>query len=234
VSKRPSSSFRNRLLSALAPVDLARLSPALEPITLTLRKHIEIPNRNIENVCFVEHGIISVVAPRGDAEVEIGLVGFEGVTGLAVVLGSDRSPNSTYVQVEGDGVSIAAAGLRSAMGEIEGLRVVLLKYAQAFLIQTADTAASNASASVEERLARWLLMAHDRVEGNEIALTHEFLALMLGSRRAGVTEAVHRLTEAGMIQSTRGIVVVLDRKALEENAGRFYGVAEKEFDRLIS
>jgi CRP-like cAMP-binding protein len=223
----------NRLLKALAPDDLVRLSAHLKPVALRLRHPLEAPNTKIESVCFVERGIISVVAPRGGVEVEIGLIGYEGVTGLAVIMGNDRSPHSVYVQVDGDGLQIDVSELRTAMAEMEGLRTTLLKYAQAFMVQTADTAVSNARASIEVRLARWLLMAHDRIQAKELPLTHEFLALMMGIRRPGVTEAVHRLAATGMIRHRRGVIVVVDRRALEKRAGPFYGTAEAELVQLF-
>jgi CRP-like cAMP-binding protein len=155
------------------------------------------------------------------------------MTGTAVVLGNDRSPNETYIQVAGGGQRISSAELRKAMKASESLHGLLLKYVQAFMVQTAHTAIANARAKLDERLSRWILMAHDRMANNTLALTHEFLALMLGVRRAGVTEALHSLTSQNLIETGRGHVVVRDRKGIERIAGDSYGSPEKEYRRLI-
>lgn len=172
-------------------------------------------------------GIASVVtANETDEPTEIGLIGREGVTGLAVILGDDRSPHSTYIQVAGHGQRIGVEPFRDALDKSAGLRNILFRYAHAFMVQTAQTAAANARGSIEERLARWLLMAHDRGDGDEIPLTHEFLAMMLGTRRPRVTEAIGALAKQGSIRAERGVLIVVDRKGLAEHAGRFYGKSE--------
>jgi CRP-like cAMP-binding protein len=229
-----SGQFRNRLLAALAPADVALLQGHLVAVTLDRRHPLEHPNRKIEHVYFMEHGIASVVA-GGDSgrEIEVGLIGCEGVSGLAVILGDDRSPHSTYMQVGGDGQKISAQMFREAMAQSPSLRKILMHYAQAFMVQTSFTAVANAKGSVEERLARWILMAHDRVEGDDIALTHEFLAVMLGTRRPGVTEAVQTLSRKGLIRADRGLVAVVDRDGLLKRAGKLYGGPEAEYERLI-
>jgi CRP-like cAMP-binding protein len=144
-----------------------------------------------------------------------------------VLLGNDRSPYSSYVQISGSAHRITADDLRSAMRQSLTLAGVLLRYVQAFMIQTSQTAISNGSAKLEERLARWLLMAHDRVDGDELPLIHDFLALMLGVRRPGVTVALPAL------EPDRGSIRVLDRKGLEEAANASYGVAEAEYRRRM-
>jgi CRP-like cAMP-binding protein len=227
------TSFRNKLLNAMSPADLALLTPDLERVELPRRKPLEFPNRAFDSVYFIEHGVASVVARRGDIEVEVGIVGCEGVTGVAILLGNDRSPNSTYMQLSGDGQRLPVAALHAAITKSESLHDSLLRYVQVFMTQTAGTAVANARASLEERLARWLLMAHDRVDGNSIELTHEFLALMMGTRRPGVTESMHALSHAGLIKSQRGPITILDRNGLRERAGKFYGTAEAELKRLI-
>jgi CRP-like cAMP-binding protein len=155
------------------------------------------------------------------------------MTGTAIVLGNERSANATYVQVEGEGRLIATQKLREAMERSRTLHNSLLKFVQAFMSQTAQTAIANARAKLPERLARWLLMAHDRVPGDRLALTHEFLSLMLAVRRAGVTEAVQDLERKGLIETSRAEIVLLDRKGLERIAGHFYGVPEAEYRRLL-
>jgi CRP-like cAMP-binding protein len=225
----------NRLLQALSAGDLAALQPHLALVDLPLRRDIEKPNRRIEDVVFMEAGIASVVAIQSNgAAVEIGLIGCEGMSGTAIVLGNDRSPHSTYIQLAGKGQRIVASELRKAMDARPSLNAALLKFVQAFMVQTAHTAIANARAQLHERLARWLLMAHDRVSGNTIALTHEFLSLMLAVRRAGVTEAVHVLKQQNLIAYRRAEITIVNRKGLEKIAGHFYGVPEAEYRRLLN
>ena len=231
-SSRPDQ--RNRLLGSLSAPDLDLLRKHFEPVTLNLRLQLEKPNRDIEDVYFPESGIASVVAVQEKGtQVEVGLIGREGMTGQAVVLGNHRTPHATYIQVAGEGQQIKAAELRKAMKASETLRDVFLKFAQAFHVQTAHTAIANARATLDERLARWILMAHDRLSGKRLPLTHEFLALMLGVRRSGVTVALQLLTRQGLIKTGRGEIVVINRKGIERRAGRSYGIPEAEFRRLI-
>jgi len=172
----------------MSAADFASLQPYLQPVTMPLLKDMEQPNRRIETVYFMETGIASVVAVQpDDTRVEVGLIGREGMTGIAVVLGGEQSPHSTYIQVAGEGQQIAATKLRKALDASESLHRLLLKFAQVFMVQTAHTAIANARAHIDQRLARWILMAHDRTGDNTLPLTHEFLALMLGVRRAGVS-----------------------------------------------
>jgi CRP-like cAMP-binding protein len=228
------SSPRNQLLAALSAADFALLQPLLRDAALDLRKDLERPNRRIETVYFPSTGFASVVAVQpGLAQIEIGLIGREGMSGSAIVLGGDQSPHSTYMQMAGEGQRIAAADLRRAMAASESLRALLLKFVQAFMVQTAHTAVTNGRSRVDQRLARWILMAHDRSRGSTLSLTHEFLALMLGARRAGVTEALQGLKRQKLIGTARNQITVLDRKGLEQMAGGAYGVPEKEYRRLI-
>jgi len=150
-----------------------------------------------------------------------------------IVLGNHRSPHATYVQVAGEGQRIGAARLRTAMAASGAMRALFLKYVQAFTIQTAHTAIANGRAHIDERLSRWLLMAHDRVGRRDLPLTHEFLAVMLGVRRAGVTEALGVLEGDKIIRAVRGNITVLNRKRLEGKAKDSYGVPEAEYRRLI-
>ena len=226
--------FRNRLLLALTPKNLALLRPKLTAVTLSARREIELPDKSIKNVVFPESGIVSTVAfGARKKQLEVGIIGREGMTGLPVIMGDDRSPHSTYVQVPGEGNQIAADDLREAMRKSPSIREVMLRFVQSFLIQATHTAIANGSAKLEERLARWLLMAQDRVEGDELPLIHEFLALMLGVRRPGVTVAIHSLEGQGLIDAERGVIRVLDRKGLEEVANASYGVPEAEYKRLM-
>jgi CRP-like cAMP-binding protein len=233
--KEPSSKVRNRLLKMMSAADKALLQPNLEPVPLERHKSLEAANKKIENVYFPDAGIISVVAssPKSTREVEIGIIGCEGVSGVPVILGTDRSPHQTFVQVAGSGHRLPAAALRAAMEKSATLQPLLLKYAQAFMIQAAHTAIANGRGTIEERLARWLLMAQDRIERDELPLTHEFLAMMLAVRRPGVTEALHALTQRGLMRHERGIITIVDREGLVECANGLYGVPEAEYNRLL-
>jgi len=225
---------RNRLLAALSSADAALLSLRLEPVELRERVPLEESNRVIEHVYFLETGIASVVATTvGSQRIEVGLIGCEGMSGIAVVLGNRDSPSATYMQTRGSAKRIIAEDLLLAMDGNARLRGLLLRYAQVFLIQTAQTAVANAKAKLEVRLARWLLMAHDRTADDNVELTHEILSLMLGVRRASVTEALHAFEERGQISCRRGVITVLDREGIRKIAGRFYGVPEAEYRRLI-
>jgi CRP-like cAMP-binding protein len=221
-------------LAALSPADLALLQPHLHSLAVAVRHEIERPNRRIEAVYFMDAGIASVVAVQADeTQVEVGLVGPEGMTGTAVVLGGDQSPHSTYIQVAGEAQWIKADELRKAMRASDSLYAVLLKYVQVFMVQTTHTAIANARAQINRRLARWILMAHDRTGDKMLPLTHEFLALMLGVRRPGVTETLQNLKRQKLIDTGRNKIVMLNRNGLEKMAGPSYGVPEKEYRRLI-
>lgn len=230
----PHNPIRNRILSHLAPADLGLMRGHLTRVGLELRQRIEAPNKPITHVMFVEQGIISVVAtgPRR-LTIEVGVIGFEGFTGVPVVLGGDRSPLDTYVQVAGEALSITVDAFRAVMLESPALVTVLNCHSQIFMTQIAQTALANGRAKLEERLARWLLMAQDRMESPELLLTHEFLALMLAVRRPGVTVALSLLQDQGLVKVLRGAIVIVDREGLETVADKFYGVPEAELKRLL-
>ena len=204
------SSPKNRILSRLSDDDAALLKPDLEPVELALRQVLETPDKPIKHAYFIDYGLASIVAANGHKRLEVGLIGCEGVTGLAIVLGNDRSLNETFMQVAGQGQRIAADKLRRAIAESRSLERALVGFAYSFMNQTANTALSNGTATLEERLARWLLMANDRLRGDEVPLTHEFLSLMLGVRRAGVTVALHYLEQRALIRLARKQIVITD------------------------
>ncbi len=226
--------FRNQLLSGLTEAQLARLAPELEPMELPLGMVLESPGEVIEQVHFPASGVGSVIAVGPDGQrVEAGLFGRDGMTGLAVVLGTDRSPHEMRCQVPGTGHRLAADALREAVAAEPAIRGRLLLYAQAFAVQVAHTALANGRHPLQTRLARWLLMCHDRVDGDAMEITHEFLSVMLGVRRAGVTVALHELEGRGHIKATRGRIRLLDRAGLEATAQGIYGVPEAEYARLM-
>lgn len=216
------SSPKNRILSRLSDDDAALLTPDLEPVELALRQVLETPDKPIKHAYFIEYGLASIVAANGHKRLEVGLIGCEGVTGLAIVLGNDRSLNETFMQVAGQGQRVAADKLRRAIAESRSLERALVGFAYSFMNQTANTALSNGTATLEERLARWLLMANDRLRGDEVPLTHEFLSLMLGVRRAGVTVALHYLEQRALIRLARKQIVITDRKGLKAAANGTY------------
>jgi CRP-like cAMP-binding protein len=228
------SSVRNRLLATLLPEDFRLLEAQLEPVPLPLRTCLVEPNMPIEHVYFLEQGIASNVAvlPHG-RRIEVAVIGPEGLTGTPVLLGADRTPHECFIQVPGAGLQISDDDLRRAVTASVSLQQHLLRYVQALTLQTAQTALANGCCKVEERLARWLLMCHDRVDGAGLSTTHEFLSLMLGVRRTGVTEMLKVLEDRGLISTQRGQVTVLDRVGLEGVAGDSYGVPEAEYSRLI-
>jgi CRP-like cAMP-binding protein len=215
--------LQNHILSRLAPGDFRLLAPELKPVVLKVPKQLEAPNRRIELVYFIENGVASVVVKgAGGRSIEIGIIGREGMTGLAVVLGNQRSPYETFIQIAGDGHSIGAGALRQAIEYSAQLHHSLLCYALEFQIQLAQTVFATGHSTIEERLARWLLMAYDRVDGDELHLTHEFLSLMLGVRRESVSHSLSLLQHDGLIDTRRSVIEVLDRGGLEKRSRDFY------------
>jgi CRP-like cAMP-binding protein len=213
----------NRILSRLSREDFALLEPYLEPVDLPVRKQIETPKKRIDQVYFIESGFASVVANGASKpSIEVGIIGREGMTGLGVVLGNDRPPHETFVQVAGQAQRISAAKLRAADEQSSTLHRAMLRYAQTFLHQATTTALANGRSKIEERLARWLLMADDRIDGEELPLTHEFLGLMLGTYRPGVTKALQALEKKGLIAARRSAITILNRRALEKRSNGTY------------
>lgn len=231
----PSQKYvRNRLLAAIPAEAYETLRARLEPVALKRGDVLIASNEPFTHVSFVESGIVSAVANMAeDRRIEIGLVGYEGFVGAPLLLDVDRSPHESFVQMEATVLRLPNPDLLEVLDQHPTVRSMLLRYVHVFQIQTAQTALSNGSYSLEERLARWLLMCHDRVEGDEFPITHEFLSIMLGVRRPGVTTTIHVLEGAGMIRARRSRIEVVSRSKLEAAAGDSYGVAESEYRRLI-
>jgi len=224
----------NTLLLTLSADDLALLQPHLEVIALKRGDVIVEPNKPIQHVVFPEDAIISVVASTPDGRrIEVGIIGRDGVTGASVLHGADTTPHEIFTQVPGSALRMAADDLRTAIRTSPSLHGRLLRYAEAFNVQVAYTALSHGSYTIEERLARWLLMCHDRVDGDDLPLVHEFLSIMLGVQRPRVTVALQTLEAGDMIHTSRGLITITDRGKLEEVAGGSYGVPEAEYRRLI-
>jgi CRP-like cAMP-binding protein len=218
----------NHILSRLSRDDFALLEPHLEAVDLPVRKRLEAPRRRIDQVYFMESGFASVVANGKGASIEIGIIGREGMTGLPLLLGHDRAQHETFMQLAGTGLRISAANLRRADEASITLHRSMLRYVHAFLQQTTTTALANGRSKVQERLARWLLMAHDRVDGDDLHLTHEFLGMMLATHRPGVTIAVQALERAGFISARRSNIRILNRKALEKYSDGAYVAADND------
>jgi CRP-like cAMP-binding protein len=223
---------RNQLLSSLKADDLALLRPGLRKVDLPILTVLEEAGVAIKDVYFFESGFASVVT--GDkVPIEIGLIGREGMSGLSIVMDDDRSVNRTFMQAGGTALRLRADRLRTALRDSPSLRSSLLRYAHAFTVQTSQTALVNGRAKLEARLARWLLMAHDRFDQTAFPFTHRFIAMMLGVRRAGVTTTLHILEGRKLIKASRGQIKVVDRKGLEALADPSYGVPEAEYERLV-
>jgi CRP-like cAMP-binding protein len=225
----------NRLLNALSPATLERLRPQLEACELGAGQEIHMPGERADYVYFPINGVISTVASMSDgASVEVGVVGSEGMFGVSVILGDDTPVLRAMVQIPGRGLRMKAHWLRKEMQKDAAMRALLLRYAMATLTAVAQSAACNRLHMLEQRCARWLLTAHDCVGKDEFRLTHEFLAMMLGVRRAGVTIAAQSLQGAGLIAYAHGTMSVHDRPGLEAVACECYQVVRNEFDRLMT
>lgn len=229
-------SCRNLIIRSMEPGDFAVLAPHLTRAPLELNRVLASPGQPISTVCFPEHGIItfSDVVNGGD-RIGIAHTGYEGYAGWHVLLGCDVSPYEARVTARsGTALFIEPDALVGACRSSETLRSLLLRFVQAFLTQLGRTAVSNLIQPVEMRLCRWTLMAHDRTEGDDIVVTHEEIAVMLGVRRASVTDALHILEGERLIRARRGCVTVLDREGLQRHAGDSYGFFEAEYSRLIA
>ena len=225
---------RNRLLAALPPEDLAKLWPRLEPVELPMRHILQVPEEPIAAVHFIESGWISMLALLADGgAAEVGHIGREGVVGVPLVLGADTTSTEAMVQAPGLALRLGAAALREEMERSPALRALLLRYAMAAHEQVTQTAACNGRHVLEQRLARWLLMAHDRADGDEFPMTQDFLAMMLCVHRPGVTVAARMLQQAGYIRYGAGHITITDRPGLEAVACECYGTVRRQFERLL-
>jgi len=232
---QPTQSFvRNCLLSVLDAADYAAVAPHLEPVDLPKGMVLIEPGKRFAEAYFFNSGIGSIVVSTTDGRrVEAGLFGRDGFAGASGLLGSDQCPQTTMVQVEGEGYRIPLGALRGACDGSPSLREMLLRYVHVFITQTSFTSLSNVTQPIEARLARWLLMCHDRVTGDDIALTHEFMSVMLAVQRPSVTTALHVIEGFGFIRARRGNITILDRDALIDFADGTYGAPEAEYRRLI-
>ncbi len=220
------SSVRNRILKGLSPEDFERLR--LEPVRLPVKLVLVEPHVPIAHLYFMEEGMTSITTDTSAGQIEVGMIGREGLVAASpVMLGVDQSLYCHFVQMPGEGLRIATEDLVAAVEQSPSLRLVLMRGVQALMDQMAQTAFANAVCTIEIRLARWLLMCRDRAEGDEMSLTHEILAKMLGVRRPGISVATQILEGRHLIKAKRGRITVLDRTGLQALAGESYGLGER-------
>ncbi|MDX6270892.1 MAG: hypothetical protein QOD28_2115 [Acidobacteriota bacterium] len=217
----------NRILRELPPEEYARLSSHMELIPLSVGDILCYPDDPVTHVYFLNSGAISIISNfRNGSGVEVGVVGNEGIFGLNVVLGSVTVPLEAIVQQPGDAFRVPSEVIEQEFKAGGQLHDLLLRYTQAFIIQIAQNAACNRSHPIDGRLARWLLTSHDRAKSDELHLTQEFISLMLGTRRAGITEAAGRLQNEGLIKYSRGHIRITDRKGLEATSCECYDIVK--------
>jgi CRP-like cAMP-binding protein len=225
---------QNKILAALPSKEYNRLLPHLTPVSLSSGETLYETEDRIKHVYFINGAIVSLVTHMEEgASVEVGLVGNEGMVGLSIVMGDDVSQNHAVVQIPDGAMRMKTGKLREELKRGGQLQSLLLRYSLVLLKQVSQTAACNRNHNLGERLARWLLLCHDRVGEDEIRLTQEFLAQMLGTRRSRVSEAAIILQAAGLIRYSRGIITILDREGLEQFVCECYQVVKAEFDRLL-
>ena len=224
----------NQILSALPSSEYKRLRDHLKPVNLISGEILLEPNEPIEKIYFPQRAMISLVSIMMDGSTtEIGLVGNEGMIGLPAILGGESTTSRTIVQISGTALEISADVVRKEFQRGEKLYELLLLYTQALLTQVSQSAACNRQHNIEERLARWLLSVQDCIMQDELPLTQEFIANMLGTRRSGVTVAAGILQQAGIIRYSRGRITILDQEKLEDAACECYQLVQNEFIRLL-
>ena len=229
-----SNPAQNHLLCALQPGERERLLPHLQPVTFSLGQIIYEPGERIEYCYFPTNSVVSLLYTTQDGSTaEMGLVGNEGVLGVALFLGGESTCSRAVVPVAGDAFRLPAKLLREEFAHRGPLQHLLLRYTQALITQISQTAVCNRLHSVEQRLCRWLLLCHDRKNHSELLMTQELIANMLGGRRESVTVAAGHLQDAGLIHYCRGHITILDRNGLEASVCECYRIVEDEFDRLF-
>jgi len=231
----PRPPHENHILSRLPREAYARLQPHLEPVELRHGQVLHDAGGIMEYVYFPQNAMVSLISHTAAGEsVEVGVVGFEGMAGISAVLGVDKSPHEAMVQIPDGGVRMRVRWLREEFKRGGALHDLLLRYTQGLLLQTSQVAACNRLHSLSERLARWLLMSYDRCACEELPFTQEFLALMLGVRRAGVTEAAIILQTEGYISYRRGNIKIIDTEGLKEHTCACYDIIRAEFELLTA
>jgi CRP-like cAMP-binding protein len=225
---------QNQLLGALPEVEWNRWQPYLEPVELGFRQVLCDSRSTPAYVYFPTTAIVSLLyMTRDGASAEIAVVGRDGVVGIALFMGGDAKPSQAVVQSAGQGYRLRAQSVRNEIDRAGPVLKMLLRYTQAVITQVAQTAVCNRYHSIDQQLARRLLLGLDRSPSDDLVMTQELVASLLGVRREGVTAAAHRLQQAGVIRYSRGHISVLDRQRLEQRTCECYGVAKKEYDRLL-
>ncbi len=225
---------QNHLLDALPSSDYERIASHLEPIRLSLGEALYESGGQLRHVYFPTTSIVSLLYVMEDgASAEIAIVGNEGILGVSLFMGGDTTPSRAIVQSAGHAFRLRADFLKEEFARFGPTMHLLLRYTQALITQMAQTAVCNRHHSVDQQLCRWLLLSLDRLQSNELSMTQELIANMLGVRREGVTEAAGRLQKAGLIRYSRGQITVLDRAGVEARSCECYQVVKAEFDRLL-
>lgn len=226
--------IQNKILAALPDNEYARLLPHLELVSLPLGQILHKCEDRIKYVYFPNSGVVSFVAHMSEgASIEVGLVGNEGMAGIPILFGDDVSQNEAIVQIADGAMRMKASVLTEELKRDGELEPLLMRYALSLMKQVAQTAACNRNHHIAQRLARWLLTCHDRVNGDELKLTQEFIAEMLGTRRSGVSEAAMILQEEGLIRYSRGNIKILDREGLEKASCECYATVKRTSERLL-
>jgi CRP-like cAMP-binding protein len=224
----------NRLLAALPPTEWQRWQPQLELVDMPLGQVLYESGVTLSHVYFPVNSIVSLLyVLENGASAEIAVVGCEGIVGVSLFMGGGSTPSRAVVQSAGQGFRLKADALNKEFDGGGPVLHLLLRYTQALITQMSQTAVCNRHHSLDQQLCRWLLLSLDRLQGGELVMTQELIANMLGVRREGVTEAAHRLQEAGLIRYARGHISVLDRPGLEKRTCECYAVVKKEYDRLL-
>ena len=224
----------NHLLAALPPEDYARLLPHLERIAMPLGWVVYEPGSHMNYIYFPTTCIVSLLyVMENGASAEIAITGNEGLVGIALFMGGGSTPNRAVVQSAGEGYRMNSGVLKEEFSRGGALQHLALRYTQSLITQMAQTAVCNRHHSVDQQLCRWLLVSMDRLPGNELKMTQELIANMLGVRREGVTAAAGKLQDAGLIHYSRGRITILDRAGLEKRACECYSVVKTELDRLL-
>lgn len=225
---------KNHLLAALPDTELLHWLTELEPVELPLGLVLYESGRTISHVYFPTTAIVSLlyVMENGDSA-EIAVVGWEGVVGISLFMGGESTPSRAVVQSAGMGYRLPSKAMKESFNRNVAVMHLMLRYTQALITQMAQTAVCNRHHSLDKQLCRWLLLSIDRLEGDELVMTQELIANMLGVRREGVTEAALKLQAAGLIKYARGRITIIDRTGLEERTCECYAVVKKEYDRLL-
>lgn len=230
----PHNAKQNHLLAALPAADYARLLPDLELIPMPLGWAVYEPGGHMSYLYFPTTSIVSLLyVMESGASAEIAITGNEGLIGISLFMGGESTPSRAVVQSAGNGYRLKEGILKREFALGGSLQHLALRYTQALITQMSQTAVCNRHHALDQQLCRWLLLSLDRLQGNELLMTQELIANMLGVRREGVTEAAGKLQAAGLIHYSRGKITVLDRPKLEQRVCECYGVVKKEFDRLL-